>query len=90
MNAHFQRASMLMEQARYSLAEDELRQALAQDPDDGMAHAMLALCLSYQEKFNDAQQEVETAIHLIPDQPFPRVNSRDEFDEIFFGNRRTT
>ncbi len=23
----------------------------------------------------------------IPDEPFPRVNSRDEFDEIFFGNR---
>ena len=23
----------------------------------------------------------------VPDQPFPRINSRDEFDEIFFGNR---
>ena len=71
MNVHYQRASMLMEQARYALAEDELRQALAQDPDDGMIHAMLGLCLSYQEKFNEAQQEVESAIHLAPDQPFP-------------------
>ena len=26
----------------------------------------------------------------VPDEPFPRVNSRDEFDEIFFGNRRAT
>lgn len=70
MNAHFQRASMLMEQARYSLAEDELRQALTQDPDNGLAHAMLGLCLSNLNRFNDAQQEAETAIHLEPDQPF--------------------
>ena len=26
----------------------------------------------------------------VPDEPFPRVNSRDEFDEIFFGNRRNS
>ena len=24
----------------------------------------------------------------VPDAPFPRTNSRDEFDDIFFGNRR--
>jgi hypothetical protein len=26
----------------------------------------------------------------VPDTPFPRVNSRDEFDEIFFGSGRST
>ena len=26
----------------------------------------------------------------VPDEPFPRVNSQDEFDDIFFGNRRSS
>ena len=70
MNPHLQRALMLLEQSRYDMAEDELRKLLASDPDDAMAHAVLALTLARSKKYADAVAEAENAIHLAPDQPF--------------------
>jgi len=70
MSGHLQRALMLLEQSRYELAEEELRQVLGQDPDNAMAHAVLAICLSNREKFKAATEEAELAIHLAPDVPF--------------------
>jgi len=48
--------------ATYELAERELRQALAQDPGDPTAHALLALCLSEQERFDHAEAEAKIAV----------------------------
>ena len=58
MNPHLQRASLLLEQSRFDLAEKEIRRALASDPDNAMSHALLGLCLANSEKFDDAQGHV--------------------------------
>jgi tetratricopeptide (TPR) repeat protein len=70
MNANFQRALLLFDQSRHEQAEAELRQALAGDPDEPSAHALLALCLAKREKFQEATQEAQQAVHLAPDLPF--------------------
>lgn len=70
MSAHFQRALVLYEQSRFPLAEQELRHALAEDPNHALAHALLALCLSQSEQYADATREAEAAIHLSPDLAF--------------------
>lgn len=67
---HFQRAQLLLEQSRYELAERELRQALADAPNDAGAHALLSLCLIESKKYAEATQAAEQAIHLAPDAPF--------------------
>lgn len=69
MDKHFQRALVLLEQSRHDLAERELRQALAADPDHGMAHAYLALCLAERDELTQATEEARTAIRLAPEWP---------------------
>jgi tetratricopeptide (TPR) repeat protein len=69
MGDHFVRGSLLYSQRRFDLAAEELRLALAEDPQDARAHAILALCLSEQERFDDAQREAEEAIASSPDDP---------------------
>jgi tetratricopeptide (TPR) repeat protein len=70
LNPHLQRALLLHEQGRYELAEEQLRQSLAQEPHDAYAHALLALCLKERELFKDATAEAQQAIHLAPDFAF--------------------
>src|SRR5262245_15311240 len=70
MNPNLQRALLLFEQSRHELAEDQLRQALASEPDDPHAHALLALCLAQRKKFEEATTEARQAIHLAPDFDF--------------------
>ena len=70
MGAHLQRAQVLLEQSRHDLAADELRQELAADPDNPLAHSLLALCLAKHEDFRRATEEAEAAVHLAPDMPF--------------------
>lgn len=70
MNPNLERALLLLQQSRHELAENELRQALASEPDDAYAHAVLALCLAKRERFDDATAEARQAIHLAPDFPF--------------------
>ena len=71
MSPHQERALLLLEQRRPELAEQELRRALADDPHDAFAHAVLGLCLAEQKRGNDAVAEADTAIALAPEQPFP-------------------
>jgi tetratricopeptide (TPR) repeat protein len=52
------------------LAEAELRLALADDPDDSFAHALLALCLAHRKQFDPATAEAEQAVACGPDRPF--------------------
>jgi tetratricopeptide (TPR) repeat protein len=66
MSAHLDRAFLLYHQSRYDLAEKELRPALAADPDDATAHALLALCLAQLKKFDAATEEAERAIACGP------------------------
>ena len=70
MNPNLERAQLLYAQSRYDLAADELRQALAADPHDSYAHALLGLCLTEREQFQEATDETRQAIHLAPDNPF--------------------
>lgn len=66
MNAHLHRGILNYEQNRLDLAEQELRQALLDDPHDPTAHAFLALCLVERERFNEATEEARLAIHVGP------------------------
>jgi tetratricopeptide (TPR) repeat protein len=61
---------MLLNQSRYKLAEQELRHALAEQPNDATSHAALALSLAFQERFKEASAEAEAAIGLAPDEAF--------------------
>jgi tetratricopeptide (TPR) repeat protein len=68
---HFERAKLLLEQSRYQMAEEELRQAVAESPNDAGIHAVLGLCLSCQQRYQEATLEAEVAIAIAPDSPFP-------------------
>ena len=70
MNVHTQRALLLYDQSRYDLAEEELRQGLAEEPHDAFAHGLLGLCLAKGEKFDEATREAEQGVHMSPDLPF--------------------
>lgn len=70
MTAHYDRALLLYQQSRCDLAEQELRQALADEPSDAHAHALLALCLCDRKDYAAAMREAEEAIPLGPDVSF--------------------
>lgn len=71
MSVHLSRAQLLYQQSRYDAAEQEVRQALLEQPQDSYAHALLGLCLMRQDKLPEAQQETEQAIVLDPEAGFP-------------------
>ena len=64
------RALLLLQQRRFDLAEQELRQVLAADPDYFPAHAWLSLTLLEMKRYAEAESEAEQAIHLAPDHPY--------------------
>lgn len=71
-SAHRQRGWLLAQQGRHDMAEREYRMALAQDPHDADAHALLALVLAEREdRRAEALEEAHAAIGLAPDDPFP-------------------
>jgi len=70
VSANLQRAILLFQQSRVDLAEPELRQVLAGDPEDAYAHALLALSLAHRKQLQEATDEAQRAIHLAPDFPF--------------------
>lgn len=69
-NPHLERAQLLLSQGRTEMAEKELHQALAADPNNAMPHALLAACLCDQKKFQAATDAAGQAIHLAPDMPY--------------------
>lgn len=71
MSAHFQRAWLLFGQGKYDLCEQEIRLALAESPQDGTSHALLAMVLAERERFDEAEREAKEAVHLDPDDAFP-------------------
>jgi tetratricopeptide (TPR) repeat protein len=77
---------MLLGQSRYELAEQEFRREVTEDPEDGLARAMLAQCLSLQDKHIEAEREAREAIRLAPDSPFPHyVLARSLYDRDIYG-----
>jgi tetratricopeptide (TPR) repeat protein len=70
MSPHYQRACLLFQQSRYDMAAQELRLALAQEPNRPDYHGLLALCLIEQEQFDAATEEAQRAIGLGPDVPY--------------------
>ncbi len=87
MNPNLERALLLYQQSRHELAENELRQALAAEPRDAYAHALLGLCLAKREQFDEATEETRQAIHLVPDFAFAHyahasvLDDRNRFSE---------
>ena len=70
MSAHLARAQLLLAQSRPADAEREAMLALAEQPDDTSALALLALSRSEQRKGPEALAAAETAIGLQPDNPY--------------------
>ena len=70
LNPHVEKALALVNVSRYDLAEQELRAALAQDPHDARAHAVLALVLSQRDQGGQALEEADLAVGLGPDRAF--------------------
>ncbi len=69
--SHLARARLLIGQRRWQLAEQELRLALAESPNESAAHALLAVCLSERKDYAAATAEAEVAVHLAPDDAYP-------------------
>lgn len=70
MSQSLERARILLEQNRYDLAEREVRRALADDPQEPLAHAWLALCLSERKQHPQALESARTAVGLGPDDAY--------------------
>jgi tetratricopeptide (TPR) repeat protein len=70
MSARSQRALVLFQQNRLDLAERELRHELAGEPENDLAHALLALCLVKREQFEEATNEAKEAVRLDPNSGF--------------------
>lgn len=65
--ADFMKASLLLSQSRYDLAERELRGLIADDPQDPTLRQMLARALAGQEKYEAALAEAQESVRLAPD-----------------------
>jgi tetratricopeptide (TPR) repeat protein len=70
MSTAITRGIILFQQSRYDLADREFRRELADEPDNPMAHAFLALCLAQRNAHDEAMREADEAIRLDPGQPF--------------------
>ncbi|MEX0712224.1 MAG: tetratricopeptide repeat protein [Pirellulales bacterium] len=70
MDQHLTRAQLLIAQSRYEQAAAELRRQLADEPDNALVHALLALCLIERKKYDEATAAAGQAVHLAPDVAF--------------------
>jgi tetratricopeptide (TPR) repeat protein len=70
MSAHLERARLLLAQSRAADAEREVMLALAAEPNDAAALALLALTRASQEKHEAALPPAEEAVGLAPDNAY--------------------
>jgi Tfp pilus assembly protein PilF len=70
MSEALQRARMLLQVERPNEALRELTSALAEDPEDVDAHALMALGYAQLERFEDATRSARQAVSLAPDAAF--------------------
>jgi tetratricopeptide (TPR) repeat protein len=66
MTLHIPRAQLLLEHSRYQEAEQELRQAIAGQTSNPLAHSLLAIALAMQKSYPDALDEARTGIRQAP------------------------
>lgn len=64
MSVQLERARLLYAQSRYDQAEEASRRALAEEPNDPFAHALLALCLLQRDRHDEAEREANLAVSL--------------------------
>jgi tetratricopeptide (TPR) repeat protein len=66
MSQAFDRGVLLFQQGRHDLASQEFRRGLSEDPDNSLAHAFLALCLSESKQKDEALREADESVRLDP------------------------
>lgn len=71
MSTHFDRASLLSERGQHADAVREYLAHLANDPDNGYAHGLLALELAKLSQFDDGLAHAAESLRTIPDGSFP-------------------
>lgn len=88
MNNRYERSQLLLAQRRYDLAERELRGLLADEPNDGVALALLALCMLHNnERMSEATETAQRSIAVAPDESLGHYAlatcflQRNRFDE---------
>src|SRR5229473_5418054 len=87
MGVHLERALLLYEQSRFDLAEQEVRLDLEAEPENGTAHALLALCQAERGQNREATWSAQEAITREPDLPFAHyalasvMQDRERLDE---------
>lgn len=69
-NPHLDRAHHLLQLNRHAEAETEIRKALTNDPEDGDALALLAVCRMNAKSFGEAEELASQAVARHPDSPF--------------------
>ncbi|RMG87416.1 MAG: tetratricopeptide repeat protein [Bacteroidetes bacterium] len=69
MNRHFQNAQFFFSQKRYTDAEKELKQSLAENPNDAWSLALLAACRIHAGDFGQAIKLAQQSITLEPWNP---------------------
>ena len=70
MSERLARGTMLLRMHRLEEAVEEFQAAIAEDVDNGMLHAYLALTLADLKRYPAALLEARQAIHLMPDESF--------------------
>jgi Flp pilus assembly protein TadD len=70
MTAHLDRARQLMELHRYDLAEKELREELAREPENGEAHSCLGICLTKRNQLDEAEGACREGIRCWPESAY--------------------
>ncbi len=63
-------AEILLRHGRYDLAEEQVRRALAESPDDARAHGLLGLVLLHRDRHGDAEAAARRAVSLEPADPW--------------------
>ncbi|CBN54008.1 MULTISPECIES: tetratricopeptide repeat protein [Kamptonema] len=89
MGVHLERAEILLQQSRYELAEKELREELATDPENSLAHAWLSLCLIEFRQYEAAVKEADLAIHVAPDYSYAHYVQASVALRLYREYRRT-
>ena len=70
MNPAYARIQLLLDQRRYDMARQELETLLQSFPNEPLAHALLAHCLSEQNQLKRALVHARLAVGLAPDLAF--------------------
>ncbi|MDA7874110.1 tetratricopeptide repeat protein [Rhodopirellula sp.] len=88
MSNRYERSQLMLGQRRYELAERELRGLLADEPNDGIALALLALCILHaKERMIEASDTAQRAVAVAPSEPLCHYAlatcylQRNRFDE---------